>query len=211
MKDENKKNSSTSANEIIDSATAESADVSSADDVTFEEDSDSKENTGKDYRDEVKKLKAKIAELSLEKQKYLDGWQRDKAEFINARKRDKEAENMLVKFAAEGLINDILPTLESFDLAIGNKAAWEKVDKNWRIGVEYIYGQLLQTLVNAGLAEINPVGTAFDPARDEASEYVPVETKNDDHKIISVKQKGYTLNGKILRAPKVVIGEYTQK
>ena len=156
----------------------------------------------------IKKLREKLKKAEAEKQEYLVGWQRAKADLINARKRDESERQEFIKFANERLIEGLIPVMESFDMAMGNKEAWEKVDKNWRIGVEYIYSQLKKTLSDSGLEEIDPIGKPFDHNRDEAAEYVPVENKDEHHKVVSVVQKGYSLNGKDLRPPKVKVGEY---
>jgi molecular chaperone GrpE (heat shock protein) len=63
----------------------------------------------------------------------FSGWQRAKADLLNARKRDEEEKKEYIKFANERMIEDLLPVLQSFDMAMGNKEAWEKADKNWRI------------------------------------------------------------------------------
>ncbi len=156
----------------------------------------------------VKKLKEKLKISEKERMEYLTGWQRAKADLVNARKRDEADRQEFMKFANERLIDGLLPVLESFDMAIGNKESWEKVDKNWRVGVEYIYTQLKKVLADSGLVEINPLGEKFDINRDEATEYVPVETEADDHKVVAVLQKGYTLNGRPMRPPKVKVGEW---
>jgi len=156
----------------------------------------------------VKKLREKLKKSEAERMEYLTGWQRAKADLINARKRDDADRVEFTKFANERLIDGLIPVLESFELAMGNKAAWEKTDKNWRVGVEYIYGQLKKALLEAGLEEIDPTGKLFDHNRDEAAEYVPVENEADHHKVISVMQKGYMLNGRVMRPPKVRVGEF---
>ena len=156
----------------------------------------------------IKKLRDRLKKATEEKQEYLTGWQRAKADLINARKRDEADRVEFVKYANERLIEELIPTLESFDMAIGNKAAWEKVDKNWRVGVEYIYTQLKKALSDAGLMEIDPMGLPFDHSRDEAAEYVPVTEEKDHHKVVAVVQKGYSLNGRPLRPPKVKVGEF---
>lgn len=155
----------------------------------------------------VKKLKDKLKKAEAEKQEYLTGWQRAKADLVNARKRDEADKQEFMKYANERLIEGIIPVLESFDMAMGNKEAWEKVDKNWRVGVEYIYSQLKKVLADSGLVEVNPSGEIFDINRDEATEYVPVDDQKDHHKIVAVIQKGYILNGRPLRPPKVKVGE----
>ena len=156
----------------------------------------------------IKKLREKLKKAEAEKSEYLVGWQRAKADLINARKRDEADRAEFTKYANERLIEELIPTLESFDLAMGNKEVWEKVDKNWRIGVEYIYSQLKKALSDAGLVEIDPTGQPFDHARDEAAEYVPVADESQNNKVIAVIQKGYTLNGKPMRPPKVKVGEF---
>lgn len=156
----------------------------------------------------IKKLREKLKKCEADKQEFLTGWQRAKADLINARKRDDEDRREFMKFANERLVESLVPVMESFDLAMANKETWEKVDKNWRIGVEYIYSQLKKVLSEAGLEEVNPLGSAFDHNRDEAAEYVPVTTEADHHKVVAVVQKGYTLNGKAMRPPKVKVGEF---
>ena len=156
----------------------------------------------------IKKLRAKLKKSQADASEYLTGWQRAKADFVNARKRDEEERKDFIKFSNERLIESLIPVLESFDLAMANKEVWEKVDKNWRVGVEYIYSQLKKTLNESGLEEINPIGQKFDPSRDEAAEYVPVTDENQDHVITQVIQKGYSLNKKSMRPPKVKVGEF---
>lgn len=160
--------------------------------------------------DTIKKLREKVKILSKEKQDILGSWQRDKADFINARKRDKEDIENIKKFASENLISDLIIVLESFEMAFANKEAWEKADKNWRVGVEYIYNQFKKILSDHGLSEISPLNEKFDPWRDEASEHILVDDKSKDNIILEIVQKGYALNGKILRPPKVKVGEYKE-
>lgn len=156
----------------------------------------------------IKKLRERLKKAEGEKQEYLTGWQRDKADFVNARKRDAAEHVEFVKFANERLIDAIIPVLDSFELAMSNKEAWEKADKNWRVGVEYISNQLRKVLADAGLEEINPTGQKFDPARDEAASYEPADNADKDHIILGVVQKGYSLNGRPLRPAKVRVGEF---
>ncbi len=150
----------------------------------------------------VKVLKEKLKKAIEEKQEYLNSWQKDKAEFLNARKRDQEAQKDFARFSNENLIGELIPVLDSFNMAMGNKEVWEKVDKNWRVGVEYIANQLKKVLEDFGLKEIDPIGKPFDPMRDEA-----IEDGKNGSTVTTVVQKGYELNGKVLKAPKVKIGE----
>ena len=155
----------------------------------------------------IKKLRVDLKKALAEKQDYLTGWQKDKADFVNARKRADESQKEFIKFSNENLIAEMIPVLDSFNIAFGNKEAWEKVDKNWRIGVESIANQLKKVLENHGVKEVDPIGQKFDPMRDDAVEYVPVTDEKQDHMIVAVIQKGYSLNGKVLKAPRVNVGE----
>ena len=73
--------------------------------------------------------------------------------------------------------------------------------------MEYIHSQLSNVLSQHGLAVVSPLGEKFDPQRDEAIENVPTENLDDDGKIVEVVQVGYTLHGKLIRAPRVKVGE----
>jgi molecular chaperone GrpE len=158
----------------------------------------------------IKKLREKLKVLEAEKQEYLTGWQRAKADLINARKRDEEDKRAFAKRAAEDIVEELIPVLQSFESAMVNKEAWEKIDKNWRVGVESIASQLKAALLNHGLTEIDPLNKEFDPSRDEAIEHVPVNEKNRHNLVIEVLQKGYSLNGRVIRAPRVKVGDMTR-
>src|SRR3989339_1601985 len=155
----------------------------------------------------IKKLREKLKTTQKERDEYLAGWQRAKADLINARQRDEADKKEFIRFANERLIDGLIPVLDSFELAFNNKESWEKADKNWRAGVEFIYHQLKKALTDAGLEEINPLGEKFNSNRDEAAEYLPVESESDEHKILAVLQKGYSLYGRPMRPPKVRVGE----
>ncbi len=175
------------------------------DDVVFDEE---KENTAVDYSKKINQLKEKVKELEEKSSQYLLGWQKDKADFINLRKKDEEAKKSIVDFAKQNFIIEILPVLDSFELAMKNKEVWEKVDSNWRVGVEYIYSQLNSILESNGLKKINPLGEIFDPNRDEAMESIKTEKEEDNHKILEVIQSGYKIGETIIRPAKVKVGEF---
>lgn len=156
----------------------------------------------------VKKLREKLKLCTKEKQEYLDGWQRTKADYMNSKKEEELRRKDIMKYASERLVDDLIPVMQSFDMAFVNKELWEKVDKNWRTGVEYIYSQFKNVLENNGLKEVNPLGLKFDPNRDEALEHVPVDDESKNHIVVEVIQKGYELNGKLIKAPRVKVGEF---
>ncbi len=183
-----------------------SLDNKATDDITIE--SEDGEGNVLNAAAKLKELREKLKKSEAERLEYLSGWQRAKADLINARKRDEEDKKEFTKYANEDLIGEILTVLDSFDMAFANKEAWEKVDPNWRKGVEYIYSQLISTLERFGLKVIVPVGEKFDPNHHISIENVAVTDKSKDGMIVEVIQKGYEMNGKVIRAPKVKVGEF---
>src|SRR3989344_170549 len=88
------------------------------DDVVFE---DNTEVMGGEFKAKVDKLRLRIKELEKKNMELLDGWQRDKAEFVNSRKRDEEAKKEFLKFSKADTISEIIPVLDSFESAFKNK------------------------------------------------------------------------------------------
>ena len=146
--------------------------------------------------DTVKKLREKLKVAEAKAKEYLDGWQRSQADFVNLRKRDEEAKIEFIKFARLSLIEELIPVLDSFNIAMsgGHKE------------IEPVYTQFWGILKANGLEEFNPVGEIFDPKYHETIGTIQTEKSSDDHKILEVAQKGYRLSGKIIRPAKVKIG-----
>ena len=151
----------------------------------------------------IKKLKEKLKQCENEKKEYLEGWQKSRADLINLRKQDEETISKIRTYASEDILVDIITTLDSFEMAFSNKESWENVAKEWRVGVEYIYNQLINTLNTHGLTEINPKNQVFDPQKHEAVEIL----EGKDNIVIEVIQKGYELGDKVLRVAKVTVGK----
>jgi len=202
MKDDNKKPQDT---ELEGKATEEMLET---DDVTFETEGDS--DMQKDPMDIIKKLKAKIKTIEAERIEYLNGWQRARADYANFKKQTEEDRTQMITYANKNLVEEVLPVMESFDMAMGNKDSWEQVPANWRVGVEYIAQQLRSILENHGVTEINPLNQPFDLTKHEAVAHVTVDKKEDDHKVIAVIKKGYLYKGSVLVPAKVNVGEFKE-
>ncbi|OGG47859.1 nucleotide exchange factor GrpE [Candidatus Kaiserbacteria bacterium RIFCSPHIGHO2_02_FULL_50_9] len=153
----------------------------------------------------VKKLRERLKKCIEEKQEYLDGWQRTKADFVNARREEEKRLAELLKFAEVALIMDILPVLDSFDMAMSDKAAWESVSKEWRSGMESIAAQLEGVLKEHGVGLFSPLGESFSPVEHEAIDTIETSEEDKDHKVAEVFQRGYRLQGKVIRPAKVKI------
>lgn len=171
------------------------------DDIVFEEE----ESASLDGGQQVKKLRTRLKKCTEDKQEYLDGWQRSKADFVNLKKEHAEQIERLKKIANEDMMHELLPVIESFNMAFANEEAWEAVDENWRRGVEYIHTQFMNVLEEKGLKAINPIGQKFDHNKHDSVEMVDMDNKEKTDIIAEVVQKGYELNGKVLKPAKVKV------
>ena len=153
----------------------------------------------------IKKIKERMAVCLVEKQEYLNGWQRAKADLVNERREMDAGRARAIKFSNEMLLLDFLPVLDSFDMAFSNKEAWESVNENWRKGVEHIYAQINNVLEQNNLSQINPIGEMFDPGLHTSVEAVLNEDPKKVNSIASVVQKGYKLYDKVIRPAKVKV------
>jgi len=152
----------------------------------------SEENTGAVDR-KIKKIKKTLKQCQKEKEEYLAGWQRAKADLINYKKEQEKKISDYYKFANEGLILEILPVLDSFEEAM-------KHDENE--GIKQLYNQLKNILKNNGVEEIKAVDQPFNPELHESVD--EVEGKKPGF-IVEEVQKGYKLHGKVIRPSRVKI------
>ena len=155
-------------------------------------------NTGNDSEKKIIELKAKADEIN---DKYL----RLYSEFDNFRKRTAKEKIELMQSAGEDVFKSILPLLDDFERAI--KSNTETTDiKAVNDGVNLIYNKFKSTLNQKGLTEMNAVGETFDADIHEAITNVPAPSEELKGKVVEELEKGYSLNGKIIRFAKVVIG-----
>lgn len=183
-------------------------DTTHTDDVSFE---DVNEEGEVDAKTTIKKLREKIKKLEGEKQEYLDLSQRTRADYANFKKEVDTNRVSERKFATKRFIEELLPVLDSYDMAKGNVEAWEKVDQNWRIGIEYIFNQFKTVLENEGVVQFGKVGDTFDPQLHESMQQVNVENEGDNDKIMKVLQNGYKMNDSILRPARVHTGHFKKE
>lgn len=95
----------------------------------------------------LEKLKGELEHAKAERQEYLDGWQRCKADSINTRKETEARASRSAETLREALVHDIIPALDSFDMATSSEA-WSAVSDGFRSGMEQVQGQLLSALKN---------------------------------------------------------------
>jgi len=121
------------------------------------------------------------------------------AEFENYRKRVLREQTDLVERAAEGLVEALLPVLDSFELALGTL---DDADQKVRKGVELVYAELLGVLEKAGLERIETDGEPFDPNVHEAVRY---DDGDGDPVVAETMRRGYRLKGRVLRPAMVKV------
>ena len=145
----------------------------------------------------LEETKSKLAELN---DKHL----RLQAEFDNFRKRTAKEKLDLTVTASENVIKDILPVLDDFERALQNM---EKNGNESDIqGVTLIYNKLKDSLKKKGLEEIEAMEAEFNTDEHEALTLVPAPSEDKKGKVLDVIQKGYKLNGKVIRFARVVVG-----
>ena len=143
------------------------------------------------------------SDLQSEKDKFL----RLFAEFENYKKRTTKERIELFKTASEEVMVSLLPVLDDFERALTHIEE-DKEAEELRKGVFLIYQKLLSTLEQKGLSKMNvKQGDAFNADDHEAVTQIPAPNKKLKGKIIDVVEKGYKLGDKVIRFPKVVIGQ----
>ncbi len=163
----------------------------------------------------LEELRKELEQCFKEKDEYLAGWQRARADFLNYRKEETERIGEILKYANLDLILKILPILDNFDLAARQNFPSENLsgqEKKIIDGFFQIKIQILDFLKNQGIEEIKTIGEKFDPSFHEVIEEVSVENlaeaevKNKESGIIVEEiQKCYTLHGRVVRPARVKV------
>jgi len=156
------------------------------------------EDSGDEVAGKIKKIKEKLEVCQKEKTEYLIGWQRARADFINYKRRQEEQLTEWSGMFGEGLIRDILPVLDTLDAA-------EKHKSESAGGLKLTRDQLMKILQKYGLEEIKSVGEKFNHNLHEAVEQVI--TEGLENAVVEEAQKGYLLNGKVIRHAKVKVSK----
>ena len=137
---------------------------------------------------------------------FKDKYIRLYSEFENYRKRTAKEKIEIITNASENVIKEILPIVDDFERAILNNKDVSDAE-NIKEGLELIYNKLNKTLANQGLKSMDSIEKEFDADIHEAITKVPAPKENLKGKVIDVIEKGYTINEKVIRFAKVVVGE----
>ena len=168
------------------------------------------EDGEEDLKKTLKKLRADLKACKAEKEEYLTGWQKERADFSNYKKQEDDRRANFSESVRERILTRFLTVLDSFNMAFANKETWQKVNENWRKGVEYIYSQLSNIFEEYGVKEIGEVGENFDPNVHQSIDVTPTDKKEENHKVSAVIQKGYKLGDRVIRAARVNVFEYNE-
>ena len=153
----------------------------------------------------TEELENKIAALEETVAKDKDDYLRLMAEFDNYRRRTSQEKIELVSMASVETIKGLLPILDDCERAL--KVLLESNDSDAaKEGTELIYSKLMGYLKSKGLAVIDALDQPFDTDLHEAVAQFPVEDESKKGQVFDVVQTGYTLNGKVIRFAKVVVG-----
>jgi molecular chaperone GrpE len=153
----------------------------------------------------IEELEKKTAELEEKVAKDRDDYIRLMAEFDNFRRRTAQEKLELVSMASTDTIKGLLPVLDDCERAL--KVLLESNDSDAaKEGTELIFSKLMSYLKSKGLAVIEAMNQPFDTDLHEAVAQFPVQDEEQKGKVFDVVQTGYTLNGKVIRFAKVVVG-----
>ncbi len=147
------------------------------------------------------RLREKLAACEKERGEYLAGWQRARADLVNARKEDAKRLAEREKELRENLVAELVPVLDALDAALSAGAQGD-----WRRGVEQIRSQIFAILARAGVEPFDPAaGEPFDPAVHESVGLTETPEGEMDGSIASVLQRGYRSSRGVIRPAKVTV------
>jgi molecular chaperone GrpE len=153
--------------------------------------------------EQLERTKDTIKELEETCDAMKDEALRAKAEMENIRRRSERDVQNARKFGIERFAKELLPVADSIDQALKHEVKLEEAIA-MKEGIELTSKMLIDILKNNGLEELDPKGEKFDPNMHEAMAMVP-NPELEDNMIFDVFQKGYVLNGRVVRAAKVIV------
>jgi len=153
----------------------------------------------------IEGIKKQLEECQKKCEEYLNGWKRERADFLNYKKEEMERIQGLVKYTNEELILKMLPVLDNLDIAEKNLPENLRNDEHIK-GILQIKAQILDFLKNQGVEEIKSVGEKFNPNFHESVGEVESKDKESGTIIEEVK-KGYKLAGKVIRPARVKVSK----
>jgi molecular chaperone GrpE len=139
----------------------------------------------------LKSLRERLKKAVAEKQEYLEGWQRARADLVNYKKETADGHGESRERIKSALIEELLPALDVLELSVRHDGT---------PALKMLEKQFLDGLKKLGIERYGEVGEAFDPRKHEA-----LAMKGDDHVVQSVERSGYKTGEKIIRPAQVII------
>ena len=156
------------------------------------------------------KKQKEFQKLKKEKDEYLEGWQKERANFINYKKDEKERFKEVIRFSNERIVKSLIAILDGFDLAIDSflkEGKDKKENDDYLKGIYLIKNQLKDILEKEGMDEIKvKMGETLNPVFHEAVSLAESE-KFAPNTIIKILEKGYILNNKVIRPCRVIVAK----
>ncbi len=156
------------------------------------------------------KKQKEFQKLKKEKDEYLEGWQKERANFINYKKDEKERFKEVIRFSNERIVKSLIAILDGFDLAIDSflkEGKDKKENDDYLKGIYLIKSQLKDILEKEGVNEIKvKMGETLNPVFHEAVSLAESEKFAPDT-IIKILEKGYILNNKVIRPCRVIVAK----
>ena len=167
------------------------------------------ENHKKSFKKKIEKLNEEIDKLKADSEHWKNEYYRAYADTKNLRSNLEKEHMAAIKYRAEGFIEDLLPVLDSFYLALANEPT-DPALKNYLIGFQYIYRNLVSVLENEGVSEISPkVGDKFDPSVMNATEVI--EDEGEENRVLKIYTKGYKLHDRLIRPVNVGVSGHKKE
>ncbi len=146
------------------------------------------------------KVKKELEQVKREKQEYLDGWQRAKADYVNALKRFEYDKKLAQTTGMVKAIRTLIPAYDALERA---KASGDVPD-----GFAGIAKQLESAFAGFGMVQIGTIGEAFDPTKHEALGTDPTEDLTEDDTVTAVLEHGYAIGDSVIRAARVRVAQF---
>jgi molecular chaperone GrpE len=156
-------------------------------------------------KSELEKLRQQIEDLQKEKDELFGKLQRVSADYINFQKRAAKQTADTIAYEKEKIIKTLLPALDNFEHTLQNAPSAENADVLLK-GIRIVYDQILGILKSHGVEHIKSLGEKFDPALHEAVSQ-RAEPDREENIVLEEFQKGYKLNGRVIRPSRVIINK----
>jgi molecular chaperone GrpE len=169
------------------------------------------EDSQKETKNELEELRQTIESLQKEKDELFEKLQRVSADYANFQKRVPKQIADTICYEKERIIKTLLPALDNFESALGGLQNANSADNAdvFVKGIQIIYNQMLDILKSHGVEQIKAPGENFDPALHEAM-MQKTEPDEEDNIVLEEFQKGYKLNGRVIRPSKVIVNKLTE-